>query len=99
MNTLISQINHLCSAWKSMFDVTGSVRLEASQDDDHIRLNDHHLCKIKGMELTSSTLDAKHIALFFGEVGYIHVTFSWPEDETPFVSSVEFITPDGDNDV
>jgi hypothetical protein len=89
MSELIAKINDILNDWKEQFDVSGNIPLSfALNEQGQLSYNGKALLFTDVPALEGASFDAERISFYLSDGRHIYVDLEWPEDETPFVTSV-----------
>ena len=89
MNMLTGRMNDILHSWKTRYDILSSVTLEFQVDaQGQLCFNNRPLCLVNDLELNNARYDAERILFEFQMNRRIQITISWPEESSPYASSV-----------
>ena len=92
MEDLVKSMNAVLTEWKKEYDLTQSVSMDFMFNPAEQRLyfKDRAIAFVDDEALEAVEISAEHIIFMLPGKRRIYVNIVWPEDETPYVSSVLF---------
>ena len=90
-------LNQVLQDWKKQYDLLSAIKDEFSlSESGRLRLGDILFGPAAaGWELASAEYNAESIWYHLQSGGYILISFSWPEDRPPEISTVDVMPPAG----
>lgn len=89
MKSIVSILNDVLFDWKKQHDILSGVASQFNECEDFLCFDDFPLCKLtEDLSLESMEFDSDSIQYFLSANRCISITFTWPEDAPPVVSSV-----------
>lgn len=93
MNPIISELNDILLNWKKEYDHFNAITARFTEEDKFIFFSGVPLYPSdSGLTLQSALSDAESIEFFFTDGRNIEISFAWPDDKPPVLSSVSTVT-------
>lgn len=92
MKELLERMNAVLYDWKKNFDIGAKMEMEFRLNEDRkLCLNDYEIQFPDKLALSSVDFDAESVKFYFEDTTKVlAIGIGWPEDEAPFVDTVNF---------